>query len=81
MRQKNENLKKYKIVIKIGCISNYDPESLRRYTNAENKNLKNKFLEVLYDAEWEGIFDMFDDYKIETFSNNNNKWVLEKQNA
>lgn len=72
---------KYKIVIKIGCLSEYTHESLQEYTNAENKKLKNKFLEVLSNAEWEGIFDILDDYEIETFSNNNNKWVLEKQSA
>jgi len=72
---------RYKIVIKIGCLSEYTHESIQEYTNAENKKLKNKFLEVLSNAEWEGIFDIFDDYEIETFSNNNNKWVLEKQSA
>jgi len=72
---------KYKIVIKIGCLSEYTHESIQEYTNAENKKLKNKFLEVLSNAEWEGIFDILDDYEIETFSNNNNKWVLEKQSA
>jgi hypothetical protein len=72
---------RYKIVIKIGCLSEYTHESIQEYTNAENKKLKNKFLEVLSNAEWEGIFDILDDYEIETFSNNNNKWVLEKQSA